>query len=533
MAGEVYALSADLVHYVATYQPLRQYTIGKEDQRVAKWMRIHPEYSTIHWVSERCWIYDFPKAGTTYSHGFLFPDEVERIRAEGLRGISEEERIRRGGELAASYSTVSTWKKEYEVPAPGLSIEEQVEALVEGGGRWNQYSYRSDKGRGPQSVRLDSIVFDRQDTRLVDNRGAGASHGVGLEADKEATGVKPGIPDRSVQIPSARTTRFGKDLFRDPEGVQAVRLPDAGKVKRAAMPDPDDHENDGSRIIEIHNAVKAPWESFEQEFDFLAPVMEDVSSAASRTEAGSSIDSNFNDTLSSPASTSMTASPSPDSTTLLENLPTGSVRVPQHNYILPPSSSDRFVPPPTHRYDSASLQARSQRMLGRPHGGTVAVHYLKRHEWFYETALALLGRERTWDHGLEAPAFAPESSRNSLGVAEFADYSVASVPSWQGQGTVQLVDAYWGGARMYGSPIIREDGYIAEGRPAEPRREVVQPGVPNTAAMAGRFGRPRTSPMFGLALEDGVEASVGGDVESMGSIVADPVQGILVQHAAP
>lgn len=76
MAGEVYALSSDLVTYISTYTPLLSYLTGPEDKRVSKWIRMHPSYASINLISERCWIYDHPKAGTTYSHGFLFPDEV-------------------------------------------------------------------------------------------------------------------------------------------------------------------------------------------------------------------------------------------------------------------------------------------------------------------------------------------------------------------------------------------------------------------------------------------------------------------------
>lgn len=542
MAGEVYALSSDLVDYIATYKPLRQYTIGKEDQRVAKWMRIHPEYSTIHWVSERCWIYDHPKAGTTYSHGFLFPDEVERVKLEGRHGISEEERQRRGGELAPSYSTVSTWKKDYEVPAADLTIEEQVEALVEGGGRWTSaQGFRSDNGRGPEALRRDSVVFDRMDGRLVDSRGGQAQGG--LVPDKDATGVKPGVPDRSVQIPSARTTRFGKDLFRDPDGVEAVQ-----QLRKRDVEAETEAEDDGSRIIEIHNAVKAPWEVYER------PVIVNPSVSAAGAEivdseqpaSSNDIESSSSSPSTSASDASSATSPTAESSSAPENLPTGSIKVPQHNYILPPSESDRFLPPPTHRYDTSALSARDARMLGRRYGGTVAVHYLKRHEWFHETALALLGRAKTWDHGMDAPAFAPEwssaaaSSALEHGIDDLADVSVARVPTWEGQGNVQMVDAYWGGARMYGSPIVREDGYVSEGRPAESRREVVQTGrggVPNTAGMSGRFGRPRTTPFLGLALEDGVEASVGGQVAEVSakeelSDEALPAQGIRIQSAA-
>jgi hypothetical protein len=64
MAGEAYALSFDLVQYVAASPALRTMVHGKEDKLVARWLRMHPQREEIVWVAERCWIYDHPKAGT-------------------------------------------------------------------------------------------------------------------------------------------------------------------------------------------------------------------------------------------------------------------------------------------------------------------------------------------------------------------------------------------------------------------------------------------------------------------------------------
>ncbi|KAK4053844.1 hypothetical protein OIV83_001500 [Microbotryomycetes sp. JL201] len=485
MAGEIYALSSDLVQYIATYQPLRQYVIGKEDQRVAKWMRIHPEYSTIHWVSERCWIYDGPKTGTTYAHGYLFPDEVERIRLEGRRGISEEERIRRGGDLAPSFSTVSRWKHEYTLPAPGLAIDEQVEALVEGGGRWAASGWRSDYGRSARAVSRDKVVFDKSDARLHDGRNLNAAN----EPDKGATGVRPGVPDRSRTLPSARTTRFGKDLFRDPADVPAVQgdADERRRTKRSGDAIMDDGE-----WVEIHNAVQAPWEFVQK----VNKVSEESSSLPTTELAvNSTLNGSSSSTITSPTSTNASGAPA-------ENLPTGEVKRPLHNYILPPDNTERFLPPPTLRFDFANLRVRSDRMLGLPYGGTVAVHYLKRNEWFYETALALLGRDKLWDNGVDSAAFPMHSSMSVAGEldASIVGAQVNELPPWTGTGRVHLVDAYWGGARMYGSPIVHDDGTISEGRPADSRRESVH-NVPNTAALGGRFSRSKSNPMFGMALE--------------------------------
>ncbi|GAA5863790.1 hypothetical protein JCM1840_005767 [Sporobolomyces johnsonii] len=529
MAGEVYALSSDLVSYLASYPRPKSWTIGKEDQRVAKWMRNHPNASSIHWITERCQIYDHPKAGTTYSRGFTFPDHVEQVRLEGRRGITEDERIRRGGELWQSYSTVSTWKKPYAVPAHELSVEEQVEALVEGGGRWSNQGWRSDNGRGPQAVKYDAVVFSQSDRRLVDPSVVEA--GLSDRPDTTATGVTPGVPDRAAVIPSARTTRFGKDLFRDPDGVEAVAVEKGKKEKRSAhIQEGPTRAPMGEGEYEIYNLARGPFED-----ELVKP-----SSAAGTTslESGASNSSSFsasssplsstgsshasssvnNSTSSSPSSTSSSSAveeSSPAAPPIYVNEPTGQIRLGGHAYTVP-YTEERFIPAPTLRYDPASLSVRSQRMLGLKHGGTVAVHYLKRNEWFYETALALLGREKMWDGGVDTPAYPLSPAPASAYAVE--DLDLSTTPPFSGtqardeQLKVEAFPALWGGVRMYGSPIVRADGMIVEGRRAEANREVIASGAGN--GWAGRPGRAtgggRTMGMMALAVPDGMEVKIGG-----------------------
>lgn len=64
MAGECYALSFDLVEYIGASPALKTLTRGKEDKLVAKWIGMHPQREEIVWSTDRCWIYDHPKAGT-------------------------------------------------------------------------------------------------------------------------------------------------------------------------------------------------------------------------------------------------------------------------------------------------------------------------------------------------------------------------------------------------------------------------------------------------------------------------------------
>lgn len=509
MAGEIYALSADLVQYVATYEPLLPYVIGAEDKRVAKWMRMHPDVSSINWVAERCWIYDHPKAGTTYSHGFLFPDEVDRIRTEGRRGLAEDERLARGGDLSSSFSTVQTWKSKYAVPKEGMTIEEEVEALVEGGGRWTGEGWKADGGRDVQAVKLDAIVFEQSDERLLDHHLTQSNRAPATGA----TGVIPGTPDASIIVPTARTTRFGKDLFRDPTDVDAVRIVkrDAGdeqdqeveEVYNRVLPSPVDDKEEGDdeatwTTIPEDDSPATSESSVDETSTFDAP-----SSAALETIVP---DDTLEPTPTDTTSVDMTPSPSTDEE-LPINTPTGQIRFPAHNYILPSTSQRKFLPPPSLRYDEATLAIRNRRLLSKSHGGTVAVHFLKRNEWFMEVSLALLGREKTWDSGVDAPAFAPAFAGVDLLNHASRDTQVARFPVWEGVGSVESVDPYWGAARMYGSPIVRDNGYVSEGREVDRRREVIlNSGASSTNS---RLGNLRSTPRLALALADGEEAVVG------------------------
>lgn len=72
MAGELYALSWSVASWAARDPQVKGMVRGKEDKQVAKWMRIHPRAPEVRWKSERCWIYDHPKAGTVYVHNDLF-----------------------------------------------------------------------------------------------------------------------------------------------------------------------------------------------------------------------------------------------------------------------------------------------------------------------------------------------------------------------------------------------------------------------------------------------------------------------------
>lgn len=171
--------------------------------------------------------------------------------------------------------------------------------------------------------------------------------------------------------------------------------------------------------------------------------------------------------------------------------------------------SEKFVPPPVLRHDPTTLDVRTRRHIGLPYGGTVVVHYLKQNDWFLETSLALLGRHNTWDAGIEPLAFSAPPL-----IAALDDWPssrpLQPLAEWNGKGVVEVMDSRWGSARMYGSPIIRDNGYISEGREA-PFERLAKVPVEPAAPASGRWGRLRGSPRQRLA-DPGNTAS--SDVES-------------------
>lgn len=351
MGGEAYALSHDLVQWLANSPEASRTAKGKEDTRTPQWLAMHPNRSSINWVSEHCWIYDHPKGNSPYAHGFLFPDQVERIKLEARHGLSEQEIAYRGGERRAqSYSTVSKWHQKYTPPRSDLTVEEELEALVEGGGRWEGAWVRNPDGSSSQTwMHRDDIVYANDDMRLrpssTNERGnAVLASDVGLE-------LNSGLPIYgSVNI--TNTT---------------VEVPDEKQKAETKLTKRDFFEDISSwprKFAGLHSSSEAK------------EAIKDDSNPFMQTNA-------------------------------------------------------RFLPSPTPKDeygDWASLHAR--RYLNKPHGGTVIVHYLKKTEYWHETALILLGKAKLWDNGA-----------GGLG------------KQW----------------RMGGSPLVRSNGYITEGRSAPKR----------------------------------------------------------------
>lgn len=373
MGGEAYALSFDLVEWLARSPDASRTAKGKEDTRTPQWLAMHPNRSSINWVSEHCWIYDHPKAGSPYSHGYLFPDYVEKIKLEARHGLSEQEIAYRGGERRSqSYSTVSKWHQKYTPPRRDMTVEEEVEALVEGGGRWEGTWVRGPDGSTSETwVPYHDIVYQSDDVRLrpsaTDARGnAVLASDMGLEpysglpiygpVDRSNaarhSSPQPEVPvsrSEDVERPPPRRDLLGQ-LSSLPHRLLGYRSEEAAKAQKIKLLTGDD----GRSVPFAPNSVR----------------------------------------------------------------------------VLPrPTPKDSYG-------EWASLRA--SRYLNRSHGGTVIVHYLKKTELWLETALALSGKPKLWTNGAG------------------------------GRGKE------W---RMGGSPLVRADGFISEGRSA-PRRAVI-PAAPS------------------------------------------------------
>jgi len=354
MGGEAYALSFDLIEWMAHSPEVGRSAKGKEDTRTPQWIALHPNRSSINWVSEHCWIYDHPKGGSPYSHGFLFPDYVEKIKLEARRGLSEQEIAYRGGERASqSYSTVTKWHQKYVGPRRDLTIEEEVEALIEGGGRWAGTWVRNQDGGSEEENWLpyEDIVYNADDARLTPS----VTNQKGNAVLAEDAGWEPSSGLHIYGRVDTGNTSSTKSSNTKPSVEGRNLLSELTDLPNQLL---GDQESPPS-----HMALAAPLHSLRQsgQVDLRRP---------------------------------------------------------------------HLLPRPTHKDGKGEYAAlRAQRYLNRPHGGTVVVHYLKKTEWWLETALALSGKPKMWTNG-----------------------AGGSGKEW----------------RMGGSPLVRGDGYILEGR-SQPR----------------------------------------------------------------
>ncbi|CAO1631586.1 unnamed protein product [Jaminaea pallidilutea] len=383
MGGEAYALSADLVSWIATSPNVAAHSTGKEDTTTARWIRSHPQAQHINYVSERCWIYDHPKAGTPYSHGFLYPNEVQKIIAEERFGLDPETIARRGGERASKwYSTASIWKRRWRPSAPNLSIEEEIESLVEGGGLYAKSGYRNGEPRA--EIEWDSRVYSADDERLDPrSRGHGkltsparlrgdwhldSESGLPLYASANESSSSHHASSNKQQLSSREgdeSDSASEDEADPPTSSHFLdRLPLVGALGRL-RPDRDDgrfhdqeHEGQARRQGLSKNDVRT---SSHFRYSSLR----------------------HPDRIPYPQEASSYALPGVRDRRMDESVLRG------QRYLLPASmgsDDNRVDDTPATAQDQPT--GRTQEMRG----GTVVVHYVKRNEWFLETALALMGR---------------------------------------------------------------------------------------------------------------------------------------------
>lgn len=355
MGGEAYVVSSDLVDYIATSPLVAAHNRGKEDTQTARWMRQHPRAYEIHYVSERCYIYDHPKAGTAYSHGYLFPDEVARIRLEGQHGVPDHLVKARGGPTASQwYSTVSTWHKRWQPRKKGMSVEEELESLVEGGGLYTATGWQN--GEPKPSVDRQQVVFESDDQRLhvdlprkspsVASTSARLMEGWRLSPDSHLTIYAP-FNDSSTS--HRRHGLFEEDEEGDERDVDEEssedephaptlleHLPLVGALKHFAHISQQEEEAQGR---DTEKRQRVPWAEHQQVGRTRSPRL-----------------------------------PRPYPSTSLP-LANGST------IALSELRAQRYL----HHGDTAR---------GHMRGGTVVVHYLKHNEWFLETALLFIGKDR-------------------------------------------------------------------------------------------------------------------------------------------
>lgn len=173
---------------------------------------MHPRATDVRWRSEHCWIYDHPRAGTVYSHGFLFPSEVTRIRDEITKGLTPGQlhllpststtisgSIRSGDYTSAAdadpsltHSTVSRFGKHYRPPAANLTTEQEVEALVEGSALSKLRDETVGGATGEATQREVESAWRRRESRRMRTLGISAAAAASMLEVPEDSGAVGG-----------------------------------------------------------------------------------------------------------------------------------------------------------------------------------------------------------------------------------------------------------------------------------------------------------------------------------------------------
>jgi len=508
MGGECYALSNDLVQYIATSPDVIRYTHGKEDKKVAQWMNLHPNATGLNWVSERCWIYDGPKAGTAYSHGYLFPDYVATLRRNALKEASLEGESSSGqgeevqGESGSSSSgalveprrsaewrrkhsasTVSKWKQPYVVPRAGMSIEEEIEALVEGGGRWD--------GTWVRPAHVAASPFEKDAYRagsapiLTSSASSSPDFGDATAEEHEYAAAREDFgADPRVWVPFDTLVFESNDVRLRPTKEAA----DAPLFRTDLGSDPDS----GLALYNVSNVPLAGWEKAQLaagETEESRPLVRRASTsrdakaphAASSEDDFRNHDDNDNpDTLRRRLGEQHSAAQQQQHLIPGRYVPlaTGGRRRPelevgpQHAHRssfkvstdpgaaagsdpsgLGRADPERYYEGPADVLRRGNLtpeqRLRARRYLYRPHGGTVVVHFLKKSEWFLETAIALLGKDVLWPNPNAGAASSPRATRPTS--LQGGAQGVGDADGFDGTTGLGGRAREW---RMWGSPVV-------------------------------------------------------------------------------
>jgi len=184
----------------------------------------------------------------SYSHGFLFPSTIEKVRMENATGLSPNTLALRGGsEIASAYSSVTTFGSKYRPLHTDLSANEQVEALIEGSplsllrndpsstdyatysksksssgmkrlieNAYGRKQNRRDRYLGDEEEKGGTVVvhYIKKQEWFVETMIAllGSGEEQGLEKERGEVGVGLGMLEWGKSSPSSRSNRKSKDM---------------------------------------------------------------------------------------------------------------------------------------------------------------------------------------------------------------------------------------------------------------------------------------------------------------------------------
>lgn len=370
-------------------------------------------------------MYDHPKAGTPYSHGYLFPDEVERIKKEERHGLSPKELERRGGPHKSKwYSTTTVWHKKYALPRADLSIDEEVEALTEGGGLWKDKGYKSGAyaNEAADWQGWGDAIFQADDARLM-----GGELTSGLKGTVGTTA--------RLRVDWQLEEGSGLPIYGAPLNLTGRAHQARGNV--AAVVEEEVYDDQGNLVAngESDDESALPADGILESLPLLGALKhftgnhKDASTDETSGSSGQAADTADSPWLmlkqdhrqgrtDEPIGYRRDKDYPPTQDYSKPHIPPQRVPKAQHvdwfatdkgavnlrrlreeRYLMssppstsPASSSGSVISDGSSSSSGSSTPSHAHRSTVR--GGTIVVHYLKHNEWFFETALALIGRDR-------------------------------------------------------------------------------------------------------------------------------------------